>query len=133
MEVQILDKMRELDTVGVQGIYYIPEGGPGDVPPEGVAFLLSGGQAAIFTSATDWTLQVQSETWDVLPSWCFPPEDWEFRPIPGVTPEGELRRAGEIEKRVNSVGEVAGVMIAYEGYVFEVASGEPFSVLRVPL
>lgn len=118
------------DTVDIRGVYYIPDGDSVEANPEAVAFPLRGGVSVLFTTATDWTLRLGREAWNRLPKWCHPAEQWEYRPIPGVTPECSLRRSSGLTELRNEVGEIVGVTIIYEEYVFEVRAGEPFSVTR---
>ena len=86
--------------------------------------LLTNEEALLITSATDWTLRVETVSWPDLPDWAWPPTDWRYEEV-----ESPIGRAGYQTVKLasylhNEVGEVDGLKIEFEQGSIEFRSGD---------
>lgn len=113
--------------------YADSESGGTTFPPDSYLLILADESSIVITSATDWTLQVQTGSWPSLPSWARPPESWRYEEAdaPLGAPGFDVIR-GLADLR-NEVGEVVGVEISFERGTVRLKAGDSvaYSLERV--
>ncbi|MGW7534070.1 hypothetical protein [Amycolatopsis sp. NPDC054798] len=105
------------------GVKYVAGGVPGDESYEAVELILYGGSSVLLSTDTDWTLRVTEGRWPTLPEWCWPVESWDFEKIPEIGASGLDVIISKSEK-INSAGEVCGVLLEFPAALLTVSSGE---------
>ncbi|GAB2777328.1 hypothetical protein [Streptomyces daliensis] len=116
----------EQPTLSARGVYY--RAGKGSEPElDALKLELPGGLSLFFSSGTDWTMQVDTTYNEQLPAWCYPPEHWSIRPLPGLDPTEPLGTCREVIERFNEIGEVTGTQLVYEEKTIAMVSGDDFT------
>ncbi len=105
-------------VIDVKGIHYEEE-----VAPEAVEYMFLSGQSIIITTATDWSLSVESGSWPDLPAWCYPSESWSFRPM-----RSELGACRQIHLQRDSGGALKGVILTFRSASVVIGSGEHITI-----
>ncbi|MFG3252140.1 hypothetical protein [Streptomyces sp. NPDC048172] len=108
-------------TTSLKRLYYEPE------QDDALVIELTGETTLVFSSGTDWALQVDLVRGGQLPAWCWPVEDWTVRALPSPTPAA-LGTCREVIEQVNEVGEIVGARLVYGAGLIAIASGDWFTL-----
>lgn len=112
--MNILGQLVGCDVSSLKGILYVGEDASGTPTLEACELLRTDGSSVLFTSATDWTLQITQGGYPMLPDWCSPSSSWIFSDLETPLGSSGWQCIIATSKLLNEVGEISGILLEFE-------------------
>lgn len=112
--MDILSQLVGCDVSSLKGVLYVGEEASGTPTLEACELMRADGASVLFTSATDWTLQIAQGRYPMLPDWCSPSSSWIFSDLETPLGSSGWQRIIATSKLLNEVGETSGILLEFE-------------------
>lgn len=120
------------DVVSLKGISYVGEGANRESTLEALELIFPEGESALFTSSTDWTLQITRGSYPVPPNWCWPSNAWIFVDLETPLASPGWSRIINASDLLSEVQEIIGVVLQFRAGRFTIKSADVIGFEFVP-